>query len=164
MQFLDTTDRNAADHARLHPAESFRISPLEDAIRAPALRFIDSWSIEDVIDRFGAAGINGQARLTAELTQRARPALVALDANGVVGLLDYVYTDGAIHIGIVVDSRFRRRSIGTSLIGALLQARDPAHPVAAECRFQNRPAVALLRTCRFRHVSDERCDMIWRHA
>ena len=128
------------------------------------MRFIDSWSADDEYDRFGILGSNGQKRLAVELTQHERAALIAVHASRVVGLLDYVYAQGAIHIGIVVDSRYRLLSIGTNLVVALLQARAPARPVEAECRIDNRPAAALFRTCGFQCARVERPEMVWRFA
>jgi RimJ/RimL family protein N-acetyltransferase len=85
-------------------------------------------------------------------------------ANVVVGLLDHIYAEGATHIGFVVDSRFRRLSIGTSLVRALLQQRPEPGPVAAECGVHNRAAAALLRGCSFQRVAVERYETIWRHV
>lgn len=127
------------------------------------MRFIDSWSIDDVYARFGAAGTDGRNRLAFELLQRCRSAFVAVHAGEVVGLLDYVHAHGAIHTGIVVDSRFRRLSIGTNLVLALLEAKT-GHPVVAECQISNRPAIALLRACRFALVGIESPEMLWRAA
>ena len=151
-------------HLPLPSVESFQIRPLDVTMKTEAVRFISSWSLDDVYDRFGSVGIDGQAWLTTELTQRERRALIAVHASGVVGLLDHVYAEGAIHIGIVVASRFRRSSIGTHLVQALLQMRYSVHPVAADCRIDNRPAIALLRKCRFQRLSVERGEMIWRYA
>ena len=144
--------------------ESFRVCALDDATKTSAQRFIESWSIDDVYDRFGTLGSNAREWLTTELLRGERPALVALHADRVVGLLDYVYAQGAIHFGIVVDSRYRRSSIGSHLLAALLRLKTPAHPVAAECRIDNRPAVALLRGSQFQCTCVERHEMIWQHA
>jgi ribosomal protein S18 acetylase RimI-like enzyme len=140
-----------------------KIHPLEDEMKDRAVRFIDSWNADDVYDRFGTAGIDGREWLAAEL-QRGRSSLVAEYEGNVVGLLDYTYAQGAIHIGIVVDRRFRRRSIGKNLVRALLASKGPERPVAAECRVDNRPAVALLRGCCFDLIGIEKPEMIWRAA
>jgi ribosomal protein S18 acetylase RimI-like enzyme len=145
-------------------AESVRIHPLDDTMKAQSVRFIESWNLDTVYDRFGTVGTSGQERLAFELTQHGRSALVAVHRVGVVGLLDHVYADGEIHMGIVVDWRFRRSSIGTRLVFALLASRTAAQPVAAECRIDNRPAVSLLRGCEFRRTMIDRHEIVWRHA
>ena len=152
--------------AQLQPRliEAFRVCALDDTTKASAQRFIESWSIDDVYDRFGTLGSNAREWLTTELLRGERPALVALHANRVVGLLDYVYAQGAVHFGIVVDSHYRRTFIGTNLLVALLRLKSPAHSIAAECRVDNRPAVALLRGRHFQCTCIERHEMIWQHA
>jgi ribosomal protein S18 acetylase RimI-like enzyme len=144
--------------------EWFRVRPLEDCVEPQTLRFINSWRSEDVYGRFGTAGIDAEKLLAGQLTQRRRSALVAMYRDQVVGLLDYVYVPDEIHIGIVVDWRFRRLSIGTKLIRALLKAKSPGYGVVAECRMSNRSAIALLAASCFRLVSAKNREMTWRIA
>ncbi|MBV8636660.1 MAG: hypothetical protein JO322_01120 [Candidatus Eremiobacteraeota bacterium] len=63
----------------LSTANLFSVRSLDDAARENALRFVASWSPDDVYDRFGSVGIGGREWLAAELSRRARPALVAVD-------------------------------------------------------------------------------------
>ncbi len=143
---------------------AFKIRPIEDALKAPTVRFIQSWSLDDVYGRFGTAGIDSQKWLTTEIMERGRSAFIAVHQDRVVGLLDHVYAQGAIHIGIVVDSHFRRLSIGTTLVLALLYAKSSEHSVAAECQIDNQAAVALLHACRFQLIGIEKPEMLWSRA
>lgn len=136
---------------------------LDEARKPQTLRFIDSWSADDAYDRFGSAGIGGQEWLANQFTQHNREAFVAVNAVGVVGLLDYVDVDDARYIGIVVDARYRKLSIATTLVQALLQSKPCTLPVIAECCSRNYAAVSLLRSCRFRPVAVDRTEMTWRY-
>ncbi len=139
------------------------ICRLGETMNAQVLRFIESWNGDDAYDRFGSAGIGGQARLATQLTQHRRPALIAVNASGVVGLLDHVSASGATYFGIVVDSRFRKLSIGTTLVQTLLQSRSVMRPIIAECDHGNFAAVALLRGCQFKAIESDRYQITWRH-
>lgn len=152
------------DNGRLRCAGAVEVCRLGPSMTAPALRFIESWNDEDAYERFGSAGIGGPESLVAQITQRRRPALIAVDGDGVVALLDHVEADGATHIGIVVHPRFRRMSIGTTLVRSLLCSRSVTRPIVAECGNGNEAAVALLRACRFGRVKGDRYQTTWCHA
>lgn len=147
---------------RLSYTGAVEICPLDESMNAPALRFIESWNGDDAYDRFGSAGIGGPEWLAAQLTRRRRPALIAVNAYGVVGLLDHVSAGGATHFGIVVGSRFRRLTIGTTLVRTLLESRSVTRPFVAECGTGNYAAVALLRGCRFKAERSGR-EITWHH-
>ena len=149
-------------YAGIH--EPLEIRRLENGWFPEALRFIDSWSDCDVYDRFGSAGIGGRQWLADEITNNGRRVLAAVHACRIVGLLDYVYALGAIHVGIVVDAEFRRLSIGTQLVFELLKGRRDVTPVSAECRIDNFGAVGLLRRCWFEPVTIEQREIVWNHA
>lgn len=138
------------------------ICRLDENIMAQTLRFIDTWGGEDAYRRFGSAGIDGQAWLAMQLTVHRRPAFVAVNEGHVIGLLDHVDAGGATHIGIVVDSEFRRRSIGTALVNALLRSTSVRGPVRADCDNDNVPAMALLRRCGFTPIYSDRYQTFWR--
>ncbi len=152
----------AQDHG-LGSAKLFGVWRLDEAMKSETLRFIHAWSPDDVYARFGSAGIGGQEWLADQLAQRDRRALVAVNASGVVGLLDHVDVDDATHIGIVVDARYRKLSIGTTLVRAMLQSRPSRSPVIAECTSGNYAAANLLRSCQFKPVAVDRYEMTWRH-
>lgn len=145
-------------------AKVFWVRSLDETTREPALRFIEAWSPDDEYDRFGSVGIGGREWLSTELSQRSRPALVAVDDSGVLGLLDYACAEHALHIGIVVDSRWRRSSIGKTLVSSLVQFRTRALPVVAECAAGNRAAVALFTACGFERVNAGPSEICWRYA
>lgn len=142
---------------------TIEICRLNERIQAQVLCFVDSWSGEDVYDRFGSAGIGGQTRLASQLTQRQRQALIAVSAGRVVGLLDFIYAYGATHAGIVVHSQYRRLLIGTRLVESLLCSRSLTRPIVAECGHQNLAAVALLRACHFKPIESDPYQITWRH-
>jgi len=144
--------------------EKLRIRLMDNALIEPVARFVDSWNHDDVYNRFGWTGADAQQRLVAELTNSARRAVVAIYDGAVIGLLDHVYAGDAIHVGIVVDWKFRRSSVGTLLLRALLAMKTPAQPIAAECRVDNIPAAGLLRKCGFRWIGTERPEMMWRYC
>lgn len=142
---------------------SFGIRSLDEAMKQQTVRFIDSWSHNDAYDRFGSAGIGGQDWLADQLTQHNRGAMIALNAHEVVGLLDHVDAEGSTHIGIVVDARYRKLSIGSSLVRAMLQSKPVRLPVIAECGIRNYAAANLLRSCQFKPVAVDRYEMTWRY-
>ncbi len=161
---LVAADRSLRHHCgMLRSANVFRVRSLDPATREPALRFVESWSFDDVYDRFGSVGIGGREWLTAELSKRSRPALIAVQDGEVLGLLDYTCAQGALHIGIVVDSRFRKSSIGKTLVSSFVEARTPTLPVAAECDAGNRAAVALLAACGFERAGAGPYEICWRY-
>lgn len=156
--------RSARHHCgMLCTANTFRVGSLDAATREPALHFIESWTPDDVYDRFGSVGIGGREWLAAELSQRSRAALIAVHDGGVFGLLDYTYAEGALHIGIVVDARFRRSSVGSTLVSSFVQSRTQKLPVAAECSAANRAAVALFAACGFARTRAGSHEIIWRY-
>ncbi len=141
----------------------FELRRLDEAMKPQVLRFIDSWSDDDAYDRFGSAGIGGQQWLVNQLTQHNRHALIALNCGMVIGLLDHIEADAAIHIGIVVDQRYRKLSIGSTLVRAMLRSRQFTFPVIAECSNRNYAAVNLLRSCQFNPIAIDRYEMTWRY-
>lgn len=144
-------------------ANIFRVRSLDAATYEPTLRFIESWSPDDVYDRFGSVGIGGREWLAAELSRRSRPAFIAIHDGDVFGLLDYTYAEGALHIGIVVDSRFRKSSIGSTLVSSFLGSRMQRVPAAAECAAGNRAAVALFTACGFERTNAGSYEILWRY-
>jgi RimJ/RimL family protein N-acetyltransferase len=150
-------------YAPSHVIDSLQIQRFDDSIKEQTFRFIDSWSADDVYDRFGCAGIPAQEWLVRELLERARHAWIAVNADRVIGLLDHVVAEGAIHIGIMVDPLYRKSSVGTRLVEALVYCKSPAYPAIAECRIGNYAAQALFRRCRFHRAGIDRDEIIWRH-
>lgn len=144
-------------------ANIFWVRSLDAATREQTLRFIESWTPDDVYDRFGSVGIGGREWLATELSQRSRPALIAVRDGDVLGLLDYTHAEGALHIGIVVDERFRRSSIGSTLVSSFIQSRTEMLPVAAECAAGNKAAVALLGACGFSRTHAGSYEILWRY-
>lgn len=126
------------------------------------LEFVRSWSEDDAYERFGVLG--GRQWLIDELNANPRRnVIVACAGTRIVGLLDHIEGDGAVHIGLVVDAQFRRMHVGTGLVGELVRVKPPGSPVAAECRRSNYAAVALLRRCGFDRVSAGGSEIVWRH-
>ena len=155
--------REISRDQRLGLAGLFGVWRLEDAMKPKALRFIKSWSADDAYDRFGSAGIGGQEWLEDELLHHGRRAFVAVNSAGVIGLLDHVDVDDTTYVGIVVDPRYRKLSVGTTLVRAMLQSRSSRVPVIAECSSRNYAAVSLLRSCQFKPVAVDRYEMTWRY-
>lgn len=144
-------------------AAAIEIYCFDRTMMAHIARFIESWSNDDAYDRFGSAGVRGQDWLAGQLARHERSALIAVNAGGVVGLLDHVEADGATHLAIVVDRAFRRRSIGGTLVRTLVQHPGIARPLFAQCDNGNYAARALLRACRFAPIEADRYQVTWRH-
>lgn len=155
--------RDVVEPSSLLAGGLFGITRIADGMKTQALRFIESWSAADAYDRFGSAGIGGQEWLAKQLNECGRRAIVAASKSGVIGLLDYVHADGATHVGIVVDARYRKLSVGTTLMRALLHTETIAHPIIAECSTRNYAAAGLLRGCGFEPVGVEQYEITWRH-
>lgn len=147
------------------PASHFcaTLPRMESATFPQVDAFIRSWSAEDVYGRFGSAGIGAPELLAQQLRQHERFALIAVNGNGVIALLDYVGENGMTHFGIVVDARFRRMRIGTTLARALLASNASSGPIQAECGTRNAAAVALLRRCNFTPIASDGYDTTWRY-
>ena len=142
---------------------AYSITTLDRQALERTLTFIASWSRDDAYDRFGTLGDAGPRWLARELREnRERGALVASDGTRIVGLLDYIYASHAVHFGVVVHEAQRRKRIGSALVHALLGA-DDRHALA-ECRADNRAAVALLRGCGFQCTGYDAHEMHWRRA
>lgn len=124
--------------------------------------FIRSWSEDDAYERFGVLG--GREWLLRELRANgSRGTIVASHGKRVVGLLDHVESEGAVHIGVVVDAHFRGLHIGSELVFELLRTKLPRFPVTAECRAYNHAAIGLLNGCGFERVTVECDEIVWRH-
>jgi GNAT superfamily N-acetyltransferase len=148
---------------RSRHAGIIEIRPLGEHMKEQALRFIGSWTEDDAYDRFGSAGTGGSERLAKELTQDRRPALIAVNESGVVGLLDHVVASGATYFGVLVEARFRRLGIGAALVQALLQSPLVTHPFVSESDHYNYAAVALMRTCHFSAIESDPYQITWCH-
>ena len=126
------------------------------------LEFIRSWSEDDAYGRFGMFG--GREWLMSELRANdKRNAIVATTGKRIIGLLDHIEFEGAVHIGVFVDAQFRGLHVGTDLVCELLRAKVPDRPVAAECRRSNAAAIGLLSGCGFERVMTDRDEVVWRH-
>ena len=131
---------------------------------ADVVDFIRSWSEDDSYERFGILGSHGPAWLAAELCDDSkRHAIIASAGRHVVGLLDHIEAEGAVHFGIVVDARYRRLYVGTELVNELLRMRSRDRAVSAECRASNYAAIALLRRCGFERVTMHHDEVVWCH-
>ena len=140
------------------------IHPLDADELPAALRFIGSWSTNDIYDRFGTLGCAGPHWLASELRENAaRRALLARDGD-LCGLLDYVATAEGVHVGVLVAAERRRRRIGRALMMHLVAHSHRAQRLIADCRPDNRAAIGLLRSCGFTRVSYGAHEMRWVRA
>ena len=126
------------------------------------LNFVRSWSEDDAYNRFGL--LSGREWLISELRDnQKRRAIVATAGKRIVGLLDHIECEGAVHIGVFVDSKFRRLHVATGLVCELLRAKKPERPVTAECRRSNAAAIGLLFGCGFEPVTVHSDEVVWHH-
>jgi ribosomal protein S18 acetylase RimI-like enzyme len=144
---------------------AIQLARLSDGALGNVIRFVESWSDDDAYDRFGLFGRQTPQMLLRDLANNPkRRALLAFGDGRLIGLLDYVTEFAVVHFGIVVGAQYRRRRIGTALVGSLLKIKRPEWPVAAECRPDNRAANTLLRVCGFERIASERDGILWRHS
>ena len=140
------------------------ISPLQPDALSAVLVFIGSWSEDDAYDRFGLLGDAGPRWLANEFLENAsRRALLARRVDRVIGLLDYIEADGAMHFGVIVARDARRKHVGTALVRAFLGAKPPSRSATAECRPDNRAAIGLLRSSGFTRRAFDACEIAWSH-